>query len=258
MFTAGVLLAFGLYLTRCSVFLIAVPLYGSASPFSGYKIALIGTMSIVFYMVGGEPIELTGSPFEYLLLMAREALIGYFLAFILQIILVVIRVAGELIGQGMGLGMSSTVDPVTGINTPVITRLYEALFYIGFLMMDGHHGLLRSLGKTFERAPIGKADFEAPMPEFIGDLFAQLFNIGLTFAAPVLITLSLVTLLMGLLARAVPQPNILELSFTLRVAFALLTLLVFAPTLGPGLGVLFEKLDTALEGSLIVIGGDRG
>ena len=125
-------------------------------------------------------------------------------------------------------------------------------------MMDGHHGLLRSLGKTFERAPIGRADFSAAMPEFIGDLLAQLFNVGMTFAAPVLITLALVTLLNGLLARAVPQLNILELSFTLRVTFALLALFIFAPTIAPALNILFEKLDSSLESSLIVIGDDRG
>lgn len=258
MFTAGVLLAFGLYLTRCSVFLLTVPLLGSGSPFTGYKIALIGTMSIVFYAVGGEPMALSGSPMEYVLFMFREALIGFFLAFIVQLILISIRVSGQLVGQGMGLGMSSQVDPVTGINTPVITRLYETLFYIGFLMMDGHHGLLRAIGRTFEHAPVGRANFDAPMGDFAADLFGQMFNVGLTFAAPVLITLSLVTLLMGLLARAVPQLNVLELSFTLRVTFALLALFIFAPTLAPALNIMFEKLDTALEGSMIVLGGTRG
>jgi len=258
MFTAGVLLAFGLYLTRCSVFLLTVPLLGSGSPFSGYKIALIGTMSVVFYAIGGEPVVLDGPPMVYVLLMFRELLIGFFLSFIVQIILIAIRVSGQLVGQGMGLGMSSQVDPVTGINTPVITRLYETLFYIGFLLMDGHHGLIRAIGRTFEHAPVGRANFEAPMGEFIEDLFNEMFSVGLTFAAPVLITLSLVTLLMGLLARSVPQLNILELSFSLRVVFALLALFIFAPTLAPALNLMFEKLDTALEGSLVVLGGTRG
>ena len=258
MFTEGVLLAFGLYLTRCSVFVLAAPLYGSASGFSGYKLGMIGALSVVFYGLWGEPVTLEGPVFEYLLFMFREALIGFFLAFVLQAVIIALRVAGELIGQEMGLNISNQVDPVSGINTPLITRLYEAFFYISFLSVDGHHGLLRAVGRTFERAPVGKADLDAPVMEFVGTLFAQLFNAGLTFAAPVLVVLALVTVLSGLLARAVPQLNVLELSFTLRVAFALIAMLIFAPMLAPALDSLFARLDEALEGALIVIGGERG
>ncbi len=258
MIESGVLLAFGLYLTRCSVFIIAAPLYGSVSTSSGYKIALIAGLAVTFYMVGGAPMELTGPPLEYLLFMFREAVIGYFLAFVLQSVLVALRVAGEIVGQGMGLGMSNQADPVSGINTPLVTRLYEAFFYLSFLMVDGHHGLLRALGATFERAPIGRADFNAPLTEFVGTLFGELFNAGLTFAAPVMITLALIMLLLGLLARAVPQLNVLELSFTLRVALALVALYVFAPMVAPAMGALLERLDDSLQGALIVLGENRG
>lgn len=258
MFTEGVLLAFGLYLTRCSAFVLAAPLYGSASGFSGYKVGMIGTLSVVFYGLWGEPLVMEGPPFEYLLFMFREALIGFFLAFVLQAVVIALRVAGELIGQAMGLNISSQVDPVSGINTPLITRLYEAFFYISFLSIDGHHGLLRAVGRSFECAPVGRADFDAPLTEFVGTLFSQLFNAGLTFAAPVMVILVLVTVLSGLLARAVPQLNVLELSFTLRVAFALIAMLIFAPMIAPALSSLFEQLDAALEGALFVMGEKRG
>ena len=194
MIDSGVLLGFGLYLARCSTFVLAAPMYGSASGYSGYKVGMIATLTLVFFGLRGEPFVLDGPPLEYLLLAFREALIGFFLAFVFQAVILALRVAGELIGQGMGLNISSQVDPVSGINTPLITRLYEAMFYIGFLSLDGHHGLLMALGRTFERAPIGEADFDMPLTEFVGELFAQLFNAGLTFAAPVLVVLTLVAL----------------------------------------------------------------
>ena len=119
MFTPGVILAFGLYLIRVSTFVVAVPMYGSASGFSGYRIAMIAALSLTFYSLAGEPLVLEGPPIEYALLMFREALIGFFLAFVMQAILLALRVAGEVGGQGMGLSMSSQVDPVSGLNTPL-------------------------------------------------------------------------------------------------------------------------------------------
>jgi flagellar biosynthetic protein FliR len=69
----------------------------------------------------------------------------------------------------------------------------------------------------------------------------------LTFAAPVTVVLVLVSLLIGLLARAVPQLNVLEVGFTLRILVALLAMLAFAPLLAPALGALYESLDAGLE-----------
>ena len=258
MLEGGTLLAFGLYLTRCAAMILSSPPFGTASGFSGYKVAIVGALALLFYMSSGVPLPETVGPFEYLLLMMREMTLGVLLGFIVQAIMLALRVAGEVVGHGMGLNMAGQVDPVSGVNTPLITRVYETFYFIGFLAVDGHHWLIRALGSTFERAPIGAMGFDRSLADFVRGLFTQMFTAGLSFAAPILVVLALVSILTGLLSRAVPQLNVLEVSFTLRVAFALIAMLLFAPMLAPAMSSLYETLQDNLEGAILALESDDG
>lgn len=249
------LLSLGLVLARTGTFVVASPLFGVQSGFEGYKISLIVCLTAVFWGVIGGPLEGDISAPAYVLLASREALIGFFLAFVFQLVQIALRTAGELIGHEMGLAMSGQVDPLTGLNTPAVTRFFDGLFLLGLLAVDGHHILLQSLGSSFERAPIGRLRLDLPFASFITDLFLEMLRAGLGFAAPVMVVLALVSLMTGLLSRAVPQLNILELSFTLRVSFALIAMFLFAPMLAPAMNGLYRRLDGALDRALFVLEG---
>jgi flagellar biosynthesis protein FliR len=85
-------------------------------------------------------------------------------------------------------------------------------------------------------------------------MFAEMFRAGLVFAAPVLVFLLLVSLLIGLFSRAVPGLNVLEVGFTLRVLVALGALFVFAPLLEPAMRNLHQDLLRWLERGLAALG----
>jgi flagellar biosynthetic protein FliR len=146
--------------------------------------------------------------------------------------------------------MSSVVDPITGVNTAIITRFYETFFFLGFLAVDGHHWVLRALDASFERAPVGVMELGADVTDTVLQIFGQMFAAGLTFAAPVMIVLALVSLLMGLLARAVPQLNILEVGFTLRIGVGFLGLFLFSPLITPALERIYALLMSGLDAAI--------
>lgn len=246
--------AFGLYLVRTSALILGSPLLGSGTGFAGYKIALIVSVSAVLFFSTDTPVELDVGGMAYGLYCMREVLIGLFLAFVLQAVVLAVRVGGELIGTQMAFNMASVVDPGTGIRTPLVTQFYEALFFLGLLAVNGHHWLLRALSSSFERAPIGGLEFSDGALELVQKLFIQMFNAGFVFAAPVLVLLMLVSVLIGLMARVVPQVNVLEMGFTLRVGIGLVSMLLFAPLIAPAMDVLFQNLMGGLEGCLDVLG----
>ena len=76
----------------------------------------------------------------------------------------------------------------------------------------------------------------------------------MTFAAPVMVLLLLVSVLVGLLARVVPQMNVLEVGFTLRIAVALVALFAFVPLIGPGMETLYVGLADALSAAVEELG----
>lgn len=246
--------AFGLYLVRTSALILGSPLLGSGTSFPGYKIALIMGVTVAIYMSTGAPLEQEVGALEYALMCFHEVLIGIFLAFVLQVVLLAVRVAGELIGTEMAFNMASIVDPNTGINTPLVTQIYEAVFFLGLLSVDGHHWLLRALGDSFARAPIGGIGVSQNMAGAVVDLFSRMFAAGIVFAAPILAILVLVSVLIGFLSRVVPQINVMEVGFTLRVSIGLLAILFFSPLLAPAMNTLYGEFMNGINECLDAIG----
>lgn len=253
-FPPGSLEAFGLYLARTSALVIAAPLFGTGTGFSGYRIGLIVAVSFVLYSAGGVPLAHSPEAVEYGCLVLRELLIGLFLAFVLQAVMVSVRVAGEMIGTEMGFNMASLMDPTTGTNTPIITQFYEVFFFLGFLAVNGHHLLLKALQHSFERAPVGLMNLSGDLAWGAQALFAQTFGAGIAFAAPVLVLLFMATLLVSLLARMVPQLNVMDVGFSARILVGLAALFVFAPFLAPALEGLYDRLAHGLDGVLDTLG----
>ena len=246
MLPPGTIISFGLVLVRVSAFILASPLLGTGSSFSGYKVGLIGGLSLLAFSTMDLPLDHSVGPLEFSAMAMREVLLGVALASVLQAVMLAVRVAGEMIGHEMAFSMSSIVDPNTGVTTPLITSIHEGFFLLGLLALDGHHVLIRALSQSFERAPIGDVQVSLAISDSVLRLFTQMFASGLTFAAPVLVLLVLVSLLIGLLARAVPQLNILEVGFTLRIAMGMVAMYSFAPLLAPAMQGLFEALDSGL------------
>jgi flagellar biosynthetic protein FliR len=251
--TITLLQAFGLYLVRTSALVLASPLLGSGTGFAGYKVALITSVAVALYLSTGMPLPEEVGGIQYSLLCMHEILVGLFLAFVLQAVLIAVRVAGELVGTEMAFNMASIVDPTTGVQTPLVTQFYEVFFFLGLLSVNGHHWLLRSLGASFDRAPIGELGVDEGMVPMVIELFSRMFTAGITFAAPVLVLLLLVSVLVGFLARLVPQINVLEVGFNIRVIVGLVAIFIFSPLLAPAMNALFEQLMAGLDGCLEVL-----
>ncbi len=253
LFSTDVLEVFGLVVARTSALVLSAPLLGSGTGFSGFKVVLILAVAGVLTPVVAEPLGPV-EPIAYALMLLHEVLVGLFLGFLLQLGVMVVRVSGQLIGQEMGFLIARQVDPVTGVDTPLITSLYETLFVLSLLSLDGHHWLLRSLGSSFERAPLGTLALGSSVNATIQSMFGEMFRAGIVFAAPVMVFLMLVSILIGLLSRAVTHLNVLEVGFSLRVVMALGGMFLFAPLLEPAMEGLQLELNAWLDRGLDALG----
>ncbi|MCC7011040.1 MAG: flagellar biosynthetic protein FliR [Planctomycetes bacterium] len=251
----GTLAAFGLYLVRTSAFVLGLPFFGGPTTFGGAKIGWIASLSLLLFSVHGVPLPEAEAPFVFGALAVREVLVGVALSFVLVVVMLGVRVAGEMIGSEMAFNMATVVDPAGGGSTPVIAQFYEMMFFLGLLAVDGHHLLLRALSGSFERAPVGVVSFAGGFADVAVGMTSDLIGAGITFAAPVLILLFLSSIVIGLIARVVPQSNVMELSFSIRIMVGLGAMLLFAPLLAPGLAALYERLDVMLERVLTVLEG---
>lgn len=243
---------FGLVLTRTGALVLASPVLGQGTGFSGFRVALIAFLAFLLWMANGTPAA-DAPPVELALMALREAAIGIFLGFLLQLVMLALRVAGELVGQEMGFLVARQVDPVSGIGSSLITNLYENAFLLVLLALDGHHWLLRSLARSFALAPVGRLTLSDRLASTAEAMFSEMFRAGIVFAAPVMVFLLIVSLLIGVLSRAVPGLNVMDIGFTLRVLVALVALFLFAPLLDPAMRALHQDLLRWLERGLAAL-----
>lgn len=251
MFEAATIIAFACVLARTSAMVFVAPMFSAGPAFSGYKLAIVVSVSLCIYLALGAPPAGDVSMATVVLMLLRELFLGLFLGFLLHVVVLVVRVGGEMIGQEMGFMVARQADPVTGLQVPLITSIYDSLFLLSLFAMNGHHWLMRALTGSFERAPIGRLDFTKDTASLLLEQFTEMFGAGIVFAAPILIVLASITVMMGFLARMSPQLNVMELGFTLRVMLAMSAMALFAPLLEPsfeGLGKSFlSMLERALD-----------
>ena len=253
LFMPGMLESIGLFVTRTGALLLLTPLIGSGASFQGYKVALVVSVSAAMFLAQGLPPVVVDSWFELALHIGREMALGFSLAFVLHLVLTAMRVGSELIGNEMAFTMANSVDPSTGESMPVLSRMNESLFFLALLSVDGHHWLVRALAESFERAPVGALEVGGSLPHMVAGFFSQMFAAGIAFAAPMLALLMMVSLVIGLIARAVPQVNVLEMGFSLRVGGGLAAIGLLSPTLAPAMHSLLEHFMHGLEAGLDAI-----
>lgn len=249
----GLIEGAALFMTRCGALLLTAPLIGSGAQFHGYKVALVASVSMVMYMAQGLPLVEATSAVHFGLLVLREMVLGLGLAFTLHLTMLGVRIGSEMVGNEMAFTMASAVDPASGQALPLLSKMNETLFFLALLSVDGHQWLLRALAESYERAPVGSLDFGGNLPAVLVHLFSEFFAAGIAFAAPVLVMLMMISVLIGLIARAVPQVNVLEMGFSLRVGGGLLALCMLSPTLSTGMTSLLDHFMAGLEAGLDAI-----
>jgi flagellar biosynthetic protein FliR len=90
------------------------------------------------------------------------------------------------------------------------------------LTLDLHHWVLVGFERTYSVLPIGGAHLNGELFKVVLDQTSSIFVVALQIAAPVLAVSFVVTVVFGVLGRAVPQMNVFVLSFSFRIVGGLM------------------------------------
>ena len=131
---------------------------------------------------------------------AGEFSIGLLIAAGFRLALSSAAIAGELVGLQMGLGAAAMYDPSANTNTGLAITFFEHLYVVLFLMINGHHDMLRALSASFETTAPGQTLALPSLPLMIRQI-AEMTALGCRMAAPVVILLVAISIGVGLLSR---------------------------------------------------------
>lgn len=235
------LFAVGLVSIRLGVMFVLLPApFGSVAPQrvrAGITlvIAMVLSGSVVGHpSIPTAPMALAGAAFG-------EALIGSVLGLAARVALASAEIAGTLAGFSMGLGFASSVDPMFGESSLPTSRLVGSFAAVVFFSLDGHHVMLSALAATLVAAPPGAALSALRLDGILG-LGSGMILQGLRIASPVIATLFIIQVGMGLVSRAAPKVQIFSLSFAVASGCGLFALFATAPAIATSIAVEIERI----------------
>ncbi len=159
----------------------------------------------------------------------RELLIGIILGFVMNFIFWAVSYAGHYIGFDMGLMLAEALNPVQEIQTNIVGEfLYYAALMI-FLMINGHHYLISGLVASFSVVPIGKYVINEPVYTLLIKYSFLVFTIAIKIASPVIVSFFLVHLAESIIARVIPNMQIIYITQPLKSLLGLFMILSLIP-----------------------------
>ncbi len=194
----------------------------------------------------GQPFVAPAIIFGYVPLLVTEAAIGLVMGFAAGMTLAALRAAGHFIAHQIGMAMSQVAAPdIEGQSTPPAT-LFGVVGLLMFLGINGHHWFIRGLALSCRLTPPGVARWSPRINDILCGQFSGLFVVALRMAAPVLAIMFLSTVLIALLARAVPQINLMIIGYPVKVFIGLTALASTFPLLFPVASNAFRQMQVDL------------
>ncbi|HEY4555807.1 MAG TPA: flagellar biosynthetic protein FliR [Lysobacter sp.] len=172
----------------------------------------------------------------------REFAVGATIGLLLRVAFEAGQMAGELVSQGMGLSFATMADPLSGASSPVLSQWFYLVFALLFFTLDGHLALVRLLFDSYDALPIGRP--LGDMAAFLGTLpafFAAAMRAGLLLALPVMMALLAVNLSFGVLSKAAPQLNPIQIGLPVALLVGLLLISLLARELQGPVQRLFDE-----------------
>ena len=162
------------------------------------------------------------------LMVMQEAMVGCLMGFALRAGVAAVSMAGHWIDMQAGLSMASMLDPAMRTHTTPLAALGTLLGVLVFFQMEGPEALVRALAFSAEGMPPGQWALKLSLPQLIRPMLAMA-SLTVVLAAPVLAVLLLIELFYAVLARVLPQLNILIVGVAPKALLAWTALALVMP-----------------------------
>lgn len=247
---------FLLILVRVTSFFITMPIYSHRSVPARYRVGIGFFLAwIMYYTMDIPTFEIDAS---YYLLIIKEALVGLLIGFIAYMILSAIQIAGGFIDFQMGLAIANVIDPQTGVQSPLVGQYLYTFALLFLLATNGHHLLLDGIFYSYQFIPIDQyfINFSSEgLLEFVIISFNQMFVIAFQMAIPVVGSLFIVDVALGILARTMPQLNVFVVGLPIKLFVGFVVILIVMGVTMTVVGHLFEYTLITMRGLMDWMGG---
>ena len=245
-------MVFVLIFCRWAGMVMLTPVFGARGVPPIIRLVLALALSLIVY-----PVLLpTVTPFAgdlaaFAAVLLKETLVGLTFGFILNLITFIMMGAGELIDFQLGFIMGSTIDPLFGNRSFIAGNFLLILTTMILLATNAHHMMIAALVKSYSYIPINPTHIPNSSGFFV-TILGQTILLSLQIAMPIYGSLVIANVGVGLLAKTVPQLNLLNLFFPVKIVFGLIMFYLTITLLGSEVyrvaEISFDWLDELFRG----------
>lgn len=225
---------------RISGFFLVEPFFSSRALSRRLRIALALPLTFLIAPLLPAMPEAPVISVEGVLVIVYQLLIGMAMGMVIRVMFMSVEMAGVFMSMQMGLSFAMSFDPQLGAQVPAVSRFLSALVFLLFLAFDGHLLLISVLIDSFRVLPISLDPLSAVSYRELVMWGGRMFAIGFLLASPVVGTLLVVNIAIGVMTRAAPQFNIFTFGFPLTISIGLIALYFSMPAFLPLMKELYE------------------
>ena len=230
-------------LVRIAALFAAMPLFNTKHLSTKVKVLLAAAITlIVAPVLEPPPVVEVFSP-ETLLILFQQIAIGVLMGFTLQLAFGSLAIAGEMIGYSMKLGMAKMADPINGVQVPIVTTLYFTLALLILLALDIHLIMIQMIIDSFIVFPVAVDGITRNTLWEVIAWGTNMYEIGVLMALPIIGSILLLDISMGVVQRAAPQMHIFAIGFPITLIAGLVLIWVTIPSV---FGVFVDEINTLL------------
>lgn len=229
----AIVLPWLILLARISAFLAVLPMFGWQWLPMVVRAGMAVLLTASYGLAGHLPVLASLEPnlLASGILVVREILFGLGMGLAANLIFLSVQQMGRIISQQMGLAEAGIIDPVSGEESDVMEMFFQITFVLFFLAAGGHHLLLKVLWGSYQAFPVGETPAISALAETIVQAGSDMLVFALQLAAPLMAAFLVLTVALAALSRAMPEVNILFMSFPLRIGLGVFMAAAMVPLL---------------------------
>ena len=214
----AILLPFVLLTARIGGIVMVAPIFGWRAVPVVVRVGLILLLTVFFGTI--IPPAVSGLGMNWMravVLVMQEVIVGLGIGLMMRLVYSAVQQGGMIAAQQMGFSDAGVLDPISGSQSRPIATFFEMIFALLFLSANGHHIILRIIAGSFKSFPVAGTPNIPWLAEGVVVAGSTMLLFALKLAAPVLAGFLVLAVLLCILARVLPEMNILMVSFPLRV-----------------------------------------
>jgi flagellar biosynthetic protein FliR len=248
MLLTDALVVFLLIFTRLGTVLLLVPLFGASNVPNQAKVLFTALLSLVFFSTGHYTLGIDSANFAHVGIgILFEIINGFTIGFVVVLIMNALYLAGHIIDMDMGFAMVNVISAQDDSEIPVTANFYYLIMMILFVITNSHHRIIEAFHQSLTIVPLGVIRFNPIHVNSYVALIKETFVIGFQIAMPIIATILVANIVLGMLSKAMPGMNVFMVGMPFKILIGLSTLLIVFPITVKMFGFLLERMLTYLQ-----------